>query len=707
MNDTEAADQTEASELLKDLNDRQRQAAMHGSGPLLIVAGAGTGKTTTLTHRVAWLIHSGIDPRRILLLTFSRRSAAEMLRRVTGCLQRLGRAEGGVGSSSAAAALQSAIHGGTFHAMAARLLRQHGRVIGLDPDFTVLDRADSEDLLDVVRTELHLSREDRRFPLKQTCLSIYSRCVNARAKLKTVLEEVYPWCLEFEDDFKQLFKGYVDRKEQLHCLDYDDLLLFWNALVSDESGAKAVRKQFDAVLVDEYQDTNLLQAEILQQLCPDGRGLTVVGDDAQSIYSFRAATVRNILDFPQQFPGTTIVLLEENYRSTTPVLEATNKVIAEATERHHKELWTSRRGGQRPQVVSCQDESEQAAFIIRQVLAHREKGVSLKRQAVLFRASHHSLQLELLLAEQNIPFHKFGGLKFAEAAHIKDLLAFLRLAENPLDMVAASRVLMLLPGIGRKRALELTDRLLAAHGNFDAWRTWNPPAATREYWSECLALLQGLSVTKAGPRSGIQVPAEVEQVRKFYAPLLELHYPNPRERQNDLEQLVHVSARYPGRSEFLTAITLDPPSSTQDLAADPVLDEDWLTLSTIHSAKGLEWDAVYVLHAADGCIPSDQSTGDPAQIEEERRLFYVALTRARDYLYVCHPLRMYRARRSSFGDDHSYSQLTRFLTPAARACFDWRLPDHDDPVETAPVSSPQDGPAPGANARLRTRAMWE
>ena len=699
---------TDAAELLlSDLNDQQKVAASHGQSPLLIVAGAGTGKTTTLTHRVAWLIHNGTDPRRILLLTFTRRSAAEMLSRVSNCLQRQQRQMGESGLK-ASGALANSIWGGTFHAMASRLLRQHGKLIGLQPDFTVLDRSDSEDLLDVVRAELKLSTDRRRFPLKQTCLGIYSRCINSRAKLQVVLEEVFPWCIDFEEELKQLFKGYVERKDRLNCLDYDDLLLFWNALVSDDSGAQAIRRQFDCVLVDEYQDTNLLQSEILQHLCPDGTGLTVVGDDAQSIYSFRAATVRNILDFPKQFPGTTTVLLEQNYRSTQPVLDAANTVIAEAKERHHKQLWTARSSGVRPQVVSCRDEDEQSDFVIREILHHRDKGIALKNQAVLFRASHHSLNLELLLAEQNIPFHKYGGLKFTEAAHIKDFLAFLRLAENPFDMVSALRILMLLPGIGRKRAMDLTDGLYEAEGDFEKWASWSTPSATKEVWPQFVGLLKHLANLKTGRKGESSVSAELDAVRAFFAPIVEEKYPNARERLLDLQQVVHISARYPNRTEFLTAITLDPPSSTQDLAADPVLDEDYLVLSTIHSAKGLEWDSVFVLHASDGNIPSEMSTKDELQIEEERRLFYVALSRAKDHLYVCHPQRSYRSERGRFRDDYSFSQLTRFLTPRARACFDWRLPDSDDVISTLPMEDPaQSETTPLFNVRDRSRSMWD
>lgn len=697
--------QADATEVLADLNERQRAAAMHGMDPLLIVAGAGTGKTTTLTHRVAWLIHTGIDPRRILLLTFTRRAAAEMLNRVGAVLQRLDKLLGKSGQPSKA--VQSALWGGTFHAVGSRLLRQHGRIIGLEPDFSVIDRSDSEDMLEVVRTEMQLATKDRRFPLKATCLSIYSRVVNSGVSLAHVLHDSYPWCVEHEDEFRKLFKGYVDRKERSHSLDYDDLLLFWNALVGDESGARAVRKQFDCILVDEYQDTNILQANILQSMVPEGHGLTVVGDDAQSIYSFRAATVRNILDFPKQYPLTTSVILEENYRSSQPVLEASNRVIAESKERHRKELWTSRERGQRPQVVSCQDEDEQTDFVISEVLKHREKGVQLKQQAVLFRASHHSLRLEIMLSEQNIPFHKYGGLKFAEAAHIKDLIAFIRLIDNPRDMMSSLRVLMLLDGIGRTRALTLTDMLLDSNGNFETWRKWTAPVNTREQWKPFVELLITLSNRPAGKRSGSTVAEELDAVRAFYKPIVDVKYNNSRERLNDLEQLVHISARYPNRTDFLTAMTLDPPASTQDLASDPYLDEDYLVLSTIHSAKGLEWDAVYILHAADGNIPSDMATKNEQQVEEERRLFYVALSRAKDHLYVCHPHRYYHAGRPRSSDQHSFSQLTRFLTKHARAAFDWRLPDREDPISTEPEQIQPPHFVPAVNAREKSKSLWD
>ena len=686
------ADSDLKDEILEGLNPQQREAASHGHGPLLIIAGAGTGKTATLVHRVAHLIAQGTDPRRILLLTFTRRAAAEMLRRVEGLLVQLEGA--GAGRSKFGG---TRVWGGTFHAISTRLLRQYGKSIGLPPEFSIHDRSDSEDLLNVVRTELGLAKTDKRFPRKGTCMSIYSRCVNARQRLGPVLKQFFPWCQEWEDELKKLFDGYVDRKEAAGVLDYDDLLLYWDALLADEEAGPKVRERFDCVLVDEYQDTNSLQASILTGLAPDGQGVTVVGDDAQSIYAFRAATVRNILDFPKQFPDTTIIRLEQNYRSTQPILAATNAVIGLAKERYKKDLWSDRDQGEKPFLVTCESEEDQTEYVIQTILEHREAGIDLRRQAVLFRASHHSIMLEAELSRRNIPFHKYGGLKFVETAHVKDLMAFLRLAENPRDVVSGSRVLVLLPGIGPSRARELMELLLGSGGSFAPWREWKPPAAAAGYWAKMLEMLN-----KLGDR-GLDLPAQVNLVRRFYAPILLEKYDNAVPRNRDLEQVEQIASRYRDRQTMLAELTLDPPSSTQDLAGPPLLDDDYLVLSTIHSAKGLEWDAVYVIHAADGNIPSDMATGTPEEVEEERRLLYVALTRAKNWLHVTCPLRYYYSpgRRS---DSHGYAQMTRFLPKAIRCHFRETVtspfgedePGQDD-VETGLTSRA---------VRRRTKDLW-
>jgi len=686
------ADSTSIQRLLEGLNPQQQAAVTHGRGPLLIVAGAGTGKTATLVHRVAWLIAQGTDPGRILLLTFTRRAAAEMLHRADGVMHELAKSRGHAPSSR--------VWGGTFHAIATRLLRRYGKAIGLAEGFSVHDRGDSEDLINVVRTGLGLAKTDRRFPKKGTCMAIYSRCVNSRMKLGPVLQKAYPWCRSWEKELGQLFDAYVDRKEALGVLDYDDLLLYWHALLGDESVGPRIRQQFDCVLVDEYQDTNSLQAEIIYRLCPDGQGLTVVGDDAQSIYAFRAATVRNILDLPKHYPDTTLLTLEQNYRSREPILVAANHVIGQAKERFTKNLWSTRGDGGRPRLVTCEDEDDQTEYLIQRILEHREEGIDLRRQAVLFRASHHSITLEAELARREIPFHKYGGLKFIEAAHIKDLLAFLRLAENPRDVVAGLRVLPLVPGIGPVKARSLMDLVNPSGEPFAAWRSWHPPEAALATWPALVELMTSL----AGPTKKEDLPAQVHRVRVFYTPLLEQVYDNAAPRSRDLEQLELLASRYKSRQTMLTELTLDPPSSTQDLPGPPHLDDDYLVLSTIHSAKGLEWDCVYVIHAADGNIPSDMATGSPEEIEEELRLFYVALTRAKNWLYVCCPLRYYYYQRGG-SDSHGYALRTRFLPDEILQYFDCVTTESAGGDENEGDAGPAAG-LTSESIRRRTKRLW-
>ena len=692
---------------LVGLNSEQRAAATHSDEPLLIVAGAGTGKTATLVHRVARLIERGADPRRILLLTFTRRAAAEMLRRVDALLgtpgARLGAGqsvEPGAGQSvgpgaGLAAHTRGRVWGGTFHAVAARLLRIHARDLGLEPDFTILDRGDAEDLMHVARTELGLGRGGARFPQKSTCLDIYSRCVNAQSRLSEVLPAAFPWCRDGEPELARLFARYTDLKEQQQVLDYDDLLLFWHGLLADPAAGARVRERFDHVLVDEYQDTNLVQAGIVSLLRPSGRGVTCVGDDAQAIYSFRAATVRNILDFEERFPGAAVVTLTRNYRSTAPILAATNAIIAEATERRDKELWTAQEGGGRPVLATCRDEDEQTAWLCERILEQREQGTLLKHQCVLFRAQQHSMALEMELARRNIPFHKYGGLRFIEMAHVKDLVAFLRLAENPRDAMAGLRVLGLVPGIGPRTAAKLTEALKASGGDFAAWAGVGVPEPARAVWPHVVALLRSLAGAEPGG-----VPAQVHAVRSVYGPLLERRYDNVQARLRDLEQIEGLASRAADRAQFLTELVLDPPASTQELAGPPLLDEDYLVLSTMHSAKGLEFDAVYVIHAADGNIPSDMATGSAEEVEEERRLFYVACTRARNHLSVTHPLRYYTQPWMK-ADRHGYAQRSRFLSDAVRRQFEEVQAGPEAPADEQPL-----GRVTSASIRSGARQLW-
>ncbi len=677
---------------LDTLNPDQRRAATHGiageaAGPLLVIAGAGSGKTNTLAHRVAHLIVNGADPRRILLMTFSRRAAAEMGRRVQRIVAHALGPKGGGGAALA--------WSGTFHGIGARLLREHAAEIGLDPAFTIHDRGDSADLMNLVRHDLGLSRTDARFPTKATCLAIYSRAVNEAALLADVLKRVFPWCAGWEAELKRLFAAYVEAKQRQNVLDYDDLLLYWSEMLNIAALAADLGGRFDHVLVDEYQDTNRLQSAILVALKPDGRGVTVVGDDAQSIYSFRAATVRNILDFPGQFsPPAAIVTLSRNYRSTVPILEASNAVIGLASERFTKDLWSDRAAGEKPLLVAVADEADQARYVVGEILGNREMGTLLKQQAVLFRASHHSGPLEIELTRRNIPFVKFGGLKFLDAAHVKDILSLLRFAENPRDRVAGFRVLQLLPGLGPSTAAQILDRIAEAPGAVAGLADFRPPPRVAADWPDFAALYRTL-------RERTAWPVDLERARLWYEPHLERIHEDAVVRRNDLLQLEQIAAAYSSRERFLTELTLDPPGATSDEAGPPLLDEDYLILSTIHSAKGQEWKAVFLLNGVDGCIPSDLGTGTTEEIEEERRLLYVAMTRAKDQLDIVVPQRFYVIQQRRNGDRHMYAQRTRFIPDRILDRFQPRL---WPPAGVGQAS--RAAPRPRVDLGARMRGRW-
>jgi len=678
---------------MSELNPEQLAAVQHGIGdgdtrPLLVIAGAGSGKTNTLAHRVANLVKHGADPQRVMLLTFSRRAAQEMERRVGSVLQK-------ALQLSPTQPLPNLPWSGTFHSIGARLLREYAPRIGLDDSFTIHDRGDAEDLMGMVRHDIGLSETKNRFPLKGTCVGIYSRVLNTRDPLGKVLQEIYPWCVQWEAELKKLFGAYVEAKQSQNVLDYDDLLLFWAEAMSEPALAQEVGARFDHVLVDEYQDTNKLQAEILLAMKPSGAGVTVVGDDAQSIYSFRGATVRNILDFPHQFgQPARIVTLERNYRSTQPVLEASNAVIGAARERHAKNLWTDKASSHRAQLLLVPDEAQQARWVADEVLRHREAGTTLKSQSVLFRTSTHSATLELELARRNIPFVKFGGLKFLEAAHVKDVLAVLRFAENPRGRMAGFRVLQLIPGIGQATATRLLDAMADAADPVETLRSFTPPSQAAEEWSQFAQLYVELR------GKDIAWPADIERAKDWYLPQLERLHDDAAVRKLDVDQLARLAAGYASRERFLTELTLDPPQSTSDQSGVPHLDEDYLILSTIHSAKGQEWKCVYVLNAVDGCIPSDMATGTTEEIEEERRLLYVAMTRAKDHLHVIVPHRFYVTQQS--GDRHMYAARTRFISDAMLDRFEqvtWPQAD----AASGPAAQPQ---APVMQVRARARAAW-
>ena len=649
----QAADPLRETDKFIKLNAAQRAAACHGHGPLLILAGAGTGKTNTLAHRVAHLVLEGTAPQRILLLTFSRRAALEMTRRA----QRI------VGEMAAGAVRLP--WSGTFHSIANRLIRRHCGRLGLAPNFSVLDRGDAADLMDLVRHDLGFSKSERRFPRKDTCLAIYSHRVNTQGTLRDTLNGVFPWCADWEEELTRLYRAYVERKLEQQALDYDDLLLYWHAMLEDERVAREIGAGFDHILVDEYQDTNLLQSRILMRLRPGGEGLTAVGDDAQAIYSFRAATVENIRRFAADF-SSRVISLEENYRSTQPILDAANALIG-------KRLRAAKAGGDKPRYVSVADDQAQAAYVVSQVLANRERSIALKRQAVLFRSSHHSDVLELELVRRNIPYVKYGGLKFLEAAHVKDLLAILRWADNPKNRLAAFRALKLIPGVGPASAGQAFTRF-EIHG-------WPSLAAL----DPALGRLMAEIASPEAPWAG-----QVARVREWYEPHLERLHDQAQVRAADLVQLERISGQFADREKFLTELALDPPAASGDLAGDPYLDEDYLVLSTVHSAKGQEWDAVYLINVADGSFPSEFSAGRAELLEEERRLLYVAMTRAKTDLHLVAPLKYYVTQQPRLGDRHVYGAKSRFLTRAVMACLQ----------ETAW------GEAPVVEVASKMRAMW-
>ena len=673
---------------LAKLNDAQRRAVeCDAQRPLLVIAGAGSGKTSTLAHRVAHLIVGGADPRRILLMTFSRRASSEMVSRVRRiCKEALG--------PRADVLTDALTWAGTFHGVGARLLREQALNIGLDPDFTIHDREDSADLLNYTRHDLGLSKTEKRFPAKGTCLAIYSRSVNSEAPIEEVLGKNFPWCAGWADELKKLFSAYVEAKQAQNVLDYDDLLLYWAQMMREPDLAAGLSARFDHVLVDEYQDTNRLQASILLGLKPDGRGLTAVGDDAQSIYAFRAAEVRNILDFPGLFsPPAEVVTLERNYRSTQNILEAANGVIALAKERFTKNLWTERKNAERPALVVVRDETDQASFVCEKVLDAREMGMRLKDQAVLFRAAHHSGPLEVELTRRNIPYVKFGGLKFLDSAHVKDLSGFPALFAKPARPHLRLSPAATAPRHRPRRRAENSGA--GSRRRPRRWRRWRPcrrPGGKRasigaRWWRFC-----------ARPRRG---PA-ISRVREiWYEPHLDRLHEDSVTRKIDLAQLEAIAQNYPSREKFLTELTLDPPDATSAEAGPPLRDEDFLILSTIHSSKGQEWKSVFVLNVVDGCIPSDLATGTSAEIEEERRLLYVAMTRAKDHLRLVTPQRFFTHGQHARGDRHVYAARSRFIPTEILGSF--------DTLGWPAVRADEKGPALQTRVDLsaRLRGMWK
>ena len=631
------------------LNPSQLVAVTHRDGPILVIAGAGSGKTRTLIYRVARLIESGVPPGAILLLTFTRRASQEMLRRV----------EHLVGDRTRAVA------GGTFHSFANLTLRQFGSSIGLKPNFTILDRSDMEDVVNLLRTRMGLGSRDRRFPKKGAITEVISMARNKRRELGEEIEFDFPHLAEHSDDLVRLAGAYDAYKRERGLLDYDDLLYRLAELLEQHDNVRRrLSDTYRYIMIDEYQDTNLIQAELVRLLAATHRNVMAVGDDAQSIYSFRGANFRNIMDFPEIFPGARVVKLEQNYRSLQGILDVANEVILRAADQYTKVLTAERRGEFRPLLVRAQDEHMQSRFVAERILELREQGVELGEIAVLFRSGFHSFDLELELQRRNIPFIKRGGFKFIETAHIKDVLAHLRVVVNPADAVSWLRALMLVPGIGHRRAERLIEDIVAApvpeqaltraaESIGPATRAGGVPGygGTAAAAARLAALLAELRRdTEARPAD------QLARTLEYYLPLMRESYPDDYpKRERDLEHFQTITERYRSLESMLAEVALEPPNDSLGdvLAIEP--EEGYLTLSTIHSAKGLEWRVVFLIWAADGRFPGPQSVG-VEELEEERRLMYVASTRARDELYISYPIHMFdRALGYTMG------RVSRFL----------------------------------------------
>jgi len=629
------------------LNPQQLAAVTAGDGPSLVIAGAGSGKTRTLVYRVAYLIDKGIDPATVLLLTFTRKAAQEMLKRA-GLL---------IGARS------ERVCGGTFHSVANILLRRYGRPIGLEPGFTILDRGDAEDLINLVRTQLGLSEKGKRFPRKGTLADIFSKCENTLQSLEEVVLNEFVHFSEHLEDLAKLKRTYDSVKRQRQLLDYDDLLVKLRQLLrEDESACRTISQHYRYILVDEYQDTNRLQADLIRRLAATHDNVMVVGDDSQSIYAFRGATFRNIMEFPALFPGATVYKLEENYRSTQPILNLANEIIQGAAEKYSKHLFTRKLEGPLPVLVQAGGENAQSRFIAQKILELREEGVPLDEIAVLFRSSFHSFDLEIELSRRDLPFVKRGGFKLIETAHVKDLLAHLRVLDNPLDAVSWNRVLLLVEGVGPRKAQDLIASFL---------KTDRPLDMLRRVGGRSSRGLQDLAqMLEEAARSSAMTPAEqVNEVYGYYLPILKEQYDDYPKRIRDLEHLYTIAEGYSKVEEFLADLALEPPDeSVVDVEASG-RDDERLVLSTIHSAKGLEWQCVFVIWVVDGRFPSAYSFVSQGELEEERRLFYVAITRAKRHLYLTYPINVYDKSTGLV-----LSKPSRFLDEVAAGLLDtWAL----------------------------------
>ncbi len=622
----------------KELNSCQLEAVRSTEGPYLVIAGAGSGKTRTLTYRVAYLVEQGVRPEEILLLTFTRRAAQEMLFRASELLD----------------ARCARISGGTFHSFANLILRKYAHFLGIRSYFTILDQADAEDAISQAKIRIGLDKTDKRFPKKNALLAVISKSVNKCLDLERVLYEDYPNFLEWAPQLRKIRDEYALYKHINSLLDYDDLLVYLKKILLDyEDIRKKLSTQYRYIMVDEYQDTNKIQADIIYNLACVNKNIMAVGDDSQSIYSFRGANFKNIIDFPKAFPGAGIITLEENYRSTQPILNLTNEIIRQAEVKFNKKLWTRRVGSGFPSYVEAQDENAQSKYIVNKIINLKKQGVRLKDIAVLFRSGWHSNDLEVELSSCGVPFVKYGGLKFTEGSHVKDILAYLRIAHNCGDYISWQRVLLLMDGVGGKTCERIIKELRENKENI----LNNPESSIKK--AKGLKALLGLIQKSQGLKNK---PAELMRIfLEFYQPYLRAKYEDFDKRVNDLDSLKAIAFRYDSLEHFLVDMTLDPQEKNVIENGPDWHKGDYLNLSTIHSAKGLEWHTVFLIHVADGYLPSYLSLEDDERIEEERRLFYVALTRAKEKLFLLRPMVDYSAKSYFSMKSGGYTRLSRFL----------------------------------------------
>lgn len=617
----------------QELNASQFAAVKHTEGPALVIAGAGTGKTRTLTYRVARLVELGVDPQSILLLTFTRRASDQMLRRAAALLHDT-RAE--------------QVSGGTFHSFANQVLRKYAQVIGFEPSFTILDQGDSQDVLNLLRTQMGMATTKRRFPRKNTLAAMISLSMSRMQPLEQIIEQDYPHFIEESEDILRLAMHYHEYKRKSNAMDYDDLLIHLVLLLEKSSETrKYLAKKYKYVMVDEYQDCNRLQSQVINLISgnnPSKANVMVVGDDAQSIYRFRGADVQNIFEFPQQYPGAATITLEENYRSTQPILNLSNRIISLASNRYEKELYTKQTGGELPQVVCAENEHQQSVYVVEKILELREQGIELKDIAVLFRSGYMSFDLELELQRANIPFQKFGGMKFIETAHIKDLTAMLRVIHNPKDAVSWYRVLLLHEGVGPKTAERIVQDIMEGKISVKRFsdaaveQIVNAPHDVAKFPPKVAQLFGAL---REASREEMLPPEKVEFLSEYYRPILRKQYDDYQKREKDIETFLLITERYRSLNSLLSDLSLDPPTESMTGIEETTKDDEMLTLSTIHSAKGLEWNTVIITNCLDGRFPSAASATDPDALEEERRLMYVAATRAKENLIITYPTNLY------------------------------------------------------------------